>query len=121
LIPITGGEATGPKLRGRILDAGADFQIERADGVMELHARYALETDDGARVYVENSGIRCGPPEAMEKLRRGEPADPSLIYCRATPRFETAAEPYLWLTRHLFLAEVVRRPHRVEVAIYQIL
>jgi Protein of unknown function (DUF3237) len=121
VIPITGGEATGPKLRGRILYTGADFQIERADGVAELHARYVLETDDGALIYIENSGLRHGSPEAMEKLRRGEPVDPSAIYCRTTPRFETAAEPYRWLTRHLFVASAIRRPHQVELAIYQIL
>jgi hypothetical protein len=121
LIPITGGSATGPNLRGRILNAGADFQMERADGVAELHARYVLEAEDGARIYIENSGLRHGSAEAMEKLRRGEPVDPAAIYCRTTPRFETAAEPYLWLTRSLFVASVVRRPHQVEVAIYQVL
>jgi hypothetical protein len=57
----------------------------------------------------------------MEKIRRGESVDPSAIYCRTTPRFETAAEPYLWLTRSLFVASVTRRPLQVEVAIYQVL
>jgi Protein of unknown function (DUF3237) len=121
LIPITGGEVLGPKLRGRILPGGADFQLVRADDVAELHARYAIETTDGAMIYVENSGLRYGPPEAMEKIRRGEPVDPALIYCRTTPRFETAAPQYQWLTRHLFVATAVRRPDRVELAIYQIL
>ena len=61
-IPIIGGEARGPKLRGKIHAGGADFQILRADGVTELHARYVLETDTGALVYIENSGLRHGPP-----------------------------------------------------------
>jgi hypothetical protein len=121
VIPITGGEALGPKLRGRILAAGADFQTVRADEVAELHARYVLETTDGALVYVENVGLRHGPAEAMEKIKRGEPVDPALIYCRTTPRFETADERYRWLTRYLFVADVARRPDRVEIAIYQIL
>jgi hypothetical protein len=121
VIPITGGEALGPQLRGRILAAGADFQMVRADRVAELHARYVLETSDGALIYVENTGLRHGPADAMAKIKRGEPVDPSLIYCRCTPRFETSDERYQWLTRHLFVGDVARRPDRVEIAIYQIL
>jgi hypothetical protein len=121
LIPITGGEVRGPELQGRILAGGADFQLVRADGVAELHARYVIETSDGALIYVENSGLRYGPADAMDKIRRGEPVDPALIYCRTTPRFETSDPRYLWLTRHLFVASAVRYPDRVELAIYQIL
>jgi Protein of unknown function (DUF3237) len=121
VIPITGGEAHGPKLRGRILPAGADFQVLRRDGVTELHARYVLETDGGALVYIENSGMRHGPADAMEKLRRGELVDPALIYFRTTPRFETVAESQPWLTRHVFVGDGVRRPDRVELAIYQVM
>jgi len=53
-----------------------------------------IETREGARVYVENTGIRHGPPEAMARLRRGEPVDPALNYFRTVPRFETS-EPAL--------------------------
>ena len=121
LIPITGGEAKGPGLRGRVLPAGADFQVLRHDGVAELNARYAIQTGDGAMIYIENTGLRHGPADAMEKLQRGEAVDPSLLYFRTTPRFETGAEPYLWLTRHVFVAEGARRPDCVELAVYQIL
>jgi hypothetical protein len=109
LIPITGGVANGPEIRGAVLPAGADYQIIRDDGVTELHARYAIRTDDGALIYIENSG-----------LRRGYPGDPALVYFRTAPRFETAAEPYRWLTAHLFIAEGVRRPDRVELAIHRV-
>ena len=120
VIPITGGEAKGPRLRGHILAAGADFQATRIDGVTELEARYVLETDDGARIYIENRGLRHGPADAMEKLGRGEVVDPALLYFRTTPRFETAAESYLWLTRHVFVGDGARFPDRVELAVYQV-
>jgi len=120
VIPILGGEALGPRLHGRVLGAGADFQIIRPDGVTELHARYVVETPDGTRLYIENSGLRHGPAEAMERLRRGEPVDPALIYFRTVPRFETAGESHLWLTRHIFVGDGVRHPDRVELAVYQI-
>ena len=121
VIPITGGEARGPKLHGHILPAGADFQVVRGDGVTELHARYVLETSCGALIYIENSGLRHGPADAMEQLRRGQPVDPALIYFRTTPRFETIAESHSWLTRHVFIGDGARHPDRVEFAVYQVL
>ena len=121
VIPILGGKVSGPKIEGHILPGGADFQIVRRDGVTELQARYVIECESGSKIYVENSGLRHGSPEAMERLRRGEPADPKLIYFRATPRFETADTSYQWLTRHIFVCDGVRHPNRVGLAFYQVL
>src|SRR5271165_795019 len=89
MIPITGGEVLGPRIYGKVLPGGADYQIMRADGVTDLQARYVIELADGPLIYVENSGVRYGPPALMEKLRRGEAVDPALIYFRTAPRFET--------------------------------
>ena len=120
VIPITGGTASGAKLSGRILAAGADFQMIRADGLAELEAKYVIEFDGGARVYIENIGLRHGPPEAMERLRRGEPVDPALIYFRTAPRFETASPEHQWLMRHLFIGLGARHPDRVELAVWMV-
>lgn len=120
VIPIAEGEVRGPRLRGRVTAGGADYQSIRPDGMTDLHARYIIETDDGALIYVENSGIRRGPPELMEKLRRGETVDPALIYFRSTPRFETAAPGYEWLMRSLFLCSGARFPDRVEMRFYEV-
>jgi hypothetical protein len=120
VIAITGGTVAGPRLSGRILPGGADFQLIRADGVAELHARYVIETDARELIYVENSGLRHGPPEAMARIKRGEPVDPALIYCRTTPRFETAAPALQWLVRDLFVASVARFPDRVAVSVYRV-
>ena len=120
VIPILGGEALGPRIRGKILAGSADYQIVRPDGVTELHARYAIEIEDGQLIYVENSGLRRGPPELMRKIRRGEVVDPALIYCRTTPRFETAAPGYEWLTQNLFVCSAARFPDRVEIRFFQV-
>lgn len=120
VIPITGGTVSGARLNGRVLSGGADFQLIRRDGVAELHANYVLECD-GARIYIENYGLRHGPPEAMERLRAGLPVDPELIYFRSSPRFETADPRYLWLTRHLFIANGVRLPDRVRLSLWQVM
>lgn len=120
IIPIAEGEVLGPRLRGKVLPGGADYQSIRPDGLTDLHARYLMETDDSAMIYVENSGIRCGPPDLMEKLRRGETVDPALIYFRSTPRFETAAPQYEWLMRSLFLCTGARFPDRVEMRFFEV-
>jgi Protein of unknown function (DUF3237) len=121
VIPIAGGEVTGLRLRGKVLPGGADYQIMRSDGITALEARYIIQTDDQSLIYVENSGIRYGPPELMEKLRRGEPVDPALIYFRSTPRFETAAPEYEWLMQSLFICSGARFPDRVELRFYRVL
>jgi hypothetical protein len=120
MIPILGGEFDGPELRGRILPGGADWQLMRPDGVTELHALYVLETDSGARVQVVNRGLRHGPAEVMERLRAGQPVDPSLYYFRAAPEFETAAPELAWMNRALFVATGERHPKRVVVRFWKL-
>ncbi len=120
MIPIAGGEVLGPRIRGKVLPGGADFQLMRVDGVTDLQARYVIEIEERQLIYVENSGVRYGPPELMEKLRRGETVDSALIYFRTTPRFETAAPGYEWLMRNLFLCSGARFPDRVEMRFFQV-
>jgi Protein of unknown function (DUF3237) len=119
VIPILGGIVAGPRLSGRVLAAGADFQILRPDGVMELEAKYVLEAN-GALIYVINRGLRHGPAEAVDKLMRGEPVDPSVIYFRAAPAFETAAPDFKWMTKSLFLCSGTRLPDQVLLSVYEV-
>src|ERR1700748_3336118 len=86
IIPITGGEVKGENISGKVCAFGADFQIIRPNELIELEAKYAFETDDGAVVYVEDKGIRFGPVELLHKRERNEPVDPKLIYCRTSPK-----------------------------------
>ena len=73
IIPIVGGEVKGEGINGKVCAFGADFQIIRPNELIELEAKYAFETDDGAVVYVENRGLRFGPVDLLQKLKRGEP------------------------------------------------
>ena len=121
IIPIIGGEVRGKDLNGVVLGFGADFQIVRPDSSIELEAKYALQSDDGAVIYVENRGIRCGPTELIQKLNRGEAVDPALIYFRTVPRFETGAAKYRWLMQSLFVASATRHASRVVIDVHQVL
>ena len=120
VIPIVGGTVKGPRLNGVVLSAGADFQVIRPDGYTTLEARYVLRLDHGALVYVVNTGVRFGPPEVMARVASGEIVDPDDVYFRTTPRFETAAPDYQWLTRPLFLATGARYPDYVQIAVFEI-
>ena len=120
IIPIIGGDVRGD-VNGKVLAFGADFQIIRPNELIELEAKYALETDDGATIYVENKGIRFGPLELLQKLKRGEPVDPKLIYFRTAPKFETGAANYRWLMQHLFVASAARYADRVVIDVHQVL
>lgn len=121
IIPILGGEVKGEGISGKVLPFGADFQIIRPNELIELEAKYAFETDDGAVVYVENIGIRFGPVELVQKLKRGEPVDPKLIYFRTRPRFETGHPNYQWLMQHLFVGSAARHADRVVIDVHQVL
>jgi Protein of unknown function (DUF3237) len=121
IIPITGGEVRGEEVNGKVLPFGADFQIIRPNELIDLEARYAFETDDGAVVYVENKGIRFGPVDLLMRLKRGEPVDPKLIYFRTVPKFETGAEKYRWLMEHIFVASAARHADRVVIDVHMVL
>jgi hypothetical protein len=87
---------------------------------MELEAKYVVETTSGAHLYVVNCGLRHGPPEAIERLMRGDPVDPALIYFHTAPSFETAAPEFAWMMRSLFVCTGTRLPAQVHLRLYEI-
>jgi Protein of unknown function (DUF3237) len=120
IINITGGRFSGERLSGRVLPGGADWQIIRTDGVADLDARYTLETDDGALIYVRNHGYRHGPAEILKKISAGENVDPSLYYMRTTLLFETGDARYAWLNRMVCVGTGARRPSAVELEVFEV-
>jgi hypothetical protein len=120
IVPITGGRFEGPQLRGRILPGGADWQIVRPDGFTELDTRYALETVQGTIITVRNAGVRHAAPDVMEKLLSGKVVDPSLVYFRTVPTFETAAADLQWLTRSIFVGAGERYPSEVVIRFWRV-
>ena len=56
-IPITGGTFSGPEFAATVLPGGSDWQLQRADGGLEIVADYTLQTEDGVFIRVINEGV----------------------------------------------------------------
>jgi len=98
-IPITGGRFSGANgLKGEVLAGGADWQLRRPDGVTEVLAVYAIKTDDGAVIEVDNRGIIVPPGEG------------GAAYVRTTPRFHAPQGPYEWLNKASFVGTITPSP-----------
>jgi len=120
IVPILGGTVQGPMLKAKVLPGGADWQVIQPDGFTELDTRYTIETDKGQLVYVQNAGMRHAPPDVMQKLLAGQPVDPTLVYFRTIPKFETSAPELQWLTRAVFIGLGERYPTEVVVRFWRV-
>ena len=124
IIPITGGTFDGPGdgsgLSGQVLPGGADWQVVYEDGSAFVEARYTMQTNSGALIYIENKGYRHGPAEVMARLAAGQPTDPDSYYFRTTPVFETSAPDLQWLNRTICVGTGIREPDCVRLMVYAV-
>jgi hypothetical protein len=94
-IPITGGSVAGPKLKGRVVPGGFDFQLTySASDCTQLSADYFLEADDGTAIHVFNEGLVC--PKGERSIFR--------------PKLEAPKGAHEWLTRATFVATLELEP-----------
>lgn len=93
IIPITGGTFKGPDITGVVLPGGADWQLTRPDGDVELYARYTLKTNDGALIQVQN--------RVLMHISKESKTGP---YIRSVIDFEAPSDsPHNWLNHAIFL------------------
>src|SRR5215475_3729185 len=125
VVYITGGTFAGRSPSGEAFGGdvvgGADWQIARRDGALELDARYALREARGGLVQVVSQGLRFGPPEVLSRLARGEAVDPASYFFRTFMRFETGAPELAFLNTTMALATAVRHARQVELRCYALL
>lgn len=121
IVPITGGSFEGPNIKGRVLAGGYDWQLLRDDSVLEIDARYVLQTDSGDLITVTNVGMRHGPQEVMQRLAKGEEVEESEYYFRSIPAFETGSPDNIWLMRSVFVATGIRKPKQVLIDVWRLL
>lgn len=106
------GTVAGPRLNGRVIPmSGGDFSLLRGNGVIDFDARYLLEADDGAVIYLENRGYRWARSDAIaERMSANEEVGFGDYYMRVTPRFDAPAGPHEWLSRHVFVGVAEKMP-----------
>ena len=123
VVPITGGTFEGRgdlAIAGVVVPGGADWQLIQPDGLTEADARYTLRTDRGQLITVRNRGLRHAPADVMKQLLAGERVDPSLVYFKTTPIFETAAPELQLLTRAIFVGVGERYPAEVVLRFWMV-
>jgi hypothetical protein len=94
LVPITGGTFSGPRLRGKILPGGWDWQLATKSDCFYLHANYMIQTDDGVIINVDNRGRICSK----------DPAHPGHPF--TTPVFEAPLGRYEWLNGGAYVGTI---------------
>ncbi|MBI5255007.1 MAG: DUF3237 domain-containing protein [Burkholderiales bacterium] len=119
-VPLGGGTVQGPELNGTLVEGGVDWQLNRADGVLEIAAHYVIRADDGGLIEVQSDGLRHAPPEVMARLARGEAVPRELYFFRTVMRFTTGAPAWLHLNKVLALAVGEREATRVKLDVYRI-
>lgn len=121
VIPITGGTFTGPGMNGRVVPGGADWQFVRSDGVLDITAKYTLETKDGVLISVDNRGIRHASPAVLERMAKGEMVPASEYYFRTSAQFEAPlGSKYEWLNRAVFIGVGERQPDAAIIRFYKV-
>lgn len=119
VIAITGGRVTG-SITGEILTGGADWQLVRPDGTLEIDGRYSARTDAGDLLYLRVAGVRSGEPAVLDALLRGDAVDASTYYFRTVVTIETAAPHLAHLQRSVFVASCIRDADAVRYTAYRV-
>jgi hypothetical protein len=121
-VAIEGGTIIGPLLTGKVLAGSGDWQVVRADGVLNVEARYTIETSDGVLIACTNRGIRHASADIMAKLMRGEPVPIGSYYFRTTAQFEApVGSSYEWMNRAMFSGKAEREPNAAIVHFFRVL
>jgi len=122
VVPVSGGNFKGERLRGEILPyAGSDLLLGRADGSFQQDVRMVLRTDAGALILMTYRGVRHASQEISARMARGEPVSPSDYYLRTTPSFETSSPELAWLNKIVAVGIGERRPDGVIYEVFEIL
>ncbi len=115
---ILGGHFQGLEMRGEVVAGGADFYLQRSDGVGELDARYSLLSDRGEWINIHNTGLIVLSDTGRELQAQGIWPIPEHQYrCSCSPRFQVAGGRLAWLTRSVMIGKV-SYPAADQVAIH---
>ncbi|MBI2687836.1 MAG: DUF3237 domain-containing protein [Acidobacteria bacterium] len=113
------GTFEGPRLRGKVLEGGGDWALSDGEGGLRLDVRLLLETDDGARIYVQYTGVLVMNEKTEQALQGHGDTEFADTYFMTQPRFETGDPRYRWLNRVVAIGEGRIPAGAVEYIIYE--
>lgn len=120
IVPIIGGTFVGPDLAGEILPFGADWQIVRPSGRMDLDARYTLRTHQGELIFISNIGSRFLTPEQAEQIYSGHPVDFAGARSHGVTKVEAGSKRLQWMNDSMFIPRGRRGPDSLVLAFFQV-
>ena len=123
MVPITGGTFEGPKLKGMVLNGGADYQYgDFEKGRTEIEAIYTIKTDDNVLIHIRNVGLSYISSEVRELMKKEEKFDLDKIYFRAAPKFEAPNDSrYDWMNNAIFICRGVPTKDYVSIQVWKVL
>ncbi len=98
------GQITGDRINAKIL-GGGEWALLGPDGYIRLDVRLQAETDDGAFLYGQYTGLLQFNDKVQSALASGEATDFDNTYFYSNPRIETGDERYAWLNTTFFIGE----------------
>lgn len=111
VIPVTGGRFEGPRLKGEVMNLGADWNTtdHLVPTTKQIDTRYLLKTDDGAYITISTRGYQTQSEEVMQRRSKREPVDPNEYYFKQHLYFQTSDERYLWINNVVAFGCVISR------------
>jgi hypothetical protein len=107
VVPIEGGRLFDG-LDAEVLPGGADWQVVRPDGTIEIDTRYTARTTVGDLLHLRTHGIRAGSADVLAALGRGEEVPATAYSFRLHVIVETSSPAHAHLERSLIVAAAAR-------------
>ncbi|MFP8875614.1 MAG: DUF3237 domain-containing protein [Myxococcota bacterium] len=117
---VVGGEFEGERLRGKVLQSGGEWFLQGDEGWGQPDVRLLLETDDGAHIYVQYTGVLDFDETAIAALTEGRSTNFGDNLFLTQVRFESSDPGYAWLSKTIGVGEGRLHPDCVEYAIYEV-
>jgi Protein of unknown function (DUF3237) len=119
---VHGGKFNGERLNGKIRDAScADWMTISDEGYGHLDVRASFETDDGANIYVQYSGVIELTPGIMGALAGEGETNFGEQNFFTNPRMQTGDERYSWVNNIFCVARGRLVPGKVEYEVFQLI
>jgi hypothetical protein len=110
IIPITGGTFEGPKLKGVVLNGGADYQFANTGNTRtEIEAIYTIKTEDSVLIHIRNVGLVNKDATAIK-------------YFTTALKFEAPSDSkYDWMNNAIFISKGVPAKGYVSIQVWMVL